>query len=260
MPGIGATDPADQEAKARAELGFSRWLKQPRQVAPHPSLGGTGYPVWHHEMQLESFDAGEAIDVSLASIYRWADCLEPFRQTGNRERTMIVGVDLLDLVTYITTWLDATLDEMAVFIYNEGGGLYSRQAISKCLEELDITKKKASTEGYQTQQPDVQFCVWGFWNCPPPLCIFQVPRRRLIDVDEFGATFERCNRTGGWAMKLLRIRKDGHYHHSMKITVIFAIELGDPALPPHVRGSLERPLAPPPTYSTTFATTCAWIL
>ncbi len=45
-------------------------------------------------------------------------------QTGNRERTTIVGVDLLSLVTYITAWPgpDATLDEMAVFIYNEGGG------------------------------------------------------------------------------------------------------------------------------------------
>jgi len=46
----------------------------------------------------------------------------PFCQTGNRERTTIIGVDLLSLlVTYITTWPDATLDEMAVFIYNKGG-------------------------------------------------------------------------------------------------------------------------------------------
>ena len=54
---------------------------------------------------------------------------------------MVVGVNQLNLVTYITTcqmrplmrWLllsttrggdlsDATLDEMAAFIYNEGGG------------------------------------------------------------------------------------------------------------------------------------------
>ncbi len=81
-------------------------------------------------MQLERFDAGEAIDVSLISIYRWADCLEPFHQTGSRDRTTIVGVDLLNLVTYITAWPDATLNEMAVFIYNEGGDLYSHQAIS----------------------------------------------------------------------------------------------------------------------------------
>ena len=78
--------------------------------------------MWYREHQLQRFNAGEAIDVSRRSIYRWADRLEPFRQTGNRERTTIVGVDLLSLVTYITAWPDATQDEMAVFIYNERGG------------------------------------------------------------------------------------------------------------------------------------------
>ncbi len=68
---------------------------------------------------------------------------------------------------------------------------------------------------------------------PPPLGIFQVPRRRLIDVDECGVTFERCNRMEGWAVKVLRVHKDGHYHHGIKITVIFAIKSRDPALPPH---------------------------
>ena len=53
MPALGATDPADLEAKARAELGFSRQLEKPRRVAPHPFLGGTGYPVWYREQQLD---------------------------------------------------------------------------------------------------------------------------------------------------------------------------------------------------------------
>jgi len=124
MPGLGATDPADLEAQARAELGFSRRLEQPRRISPYPGFGGSGgYPVWYCEQQLQRFNAGEAIDVSRRSIYQWADCLGPFRQTCNRERTTIVGVDLLGLVTYITEWPDATLDEMAVFIYNEGGSL-----------------------------------------------------------------------------------------------------------------------------------------
>ena len=142
--------------------------------SPYPGFGGSGgYPVWYREQQLQRFNAGEGIDVSWRSIYRWADYLGPFHQTSNRERTTIVEVDLLSLVIYITAWPDATLDEMAVFIYNNGGGLYSRQAISNRLRELDITKKRASTEGYQTQQPDVQFHVWGFWNCPPPLALFR---------------------------------------------------------------------------------------
>jgi hypothetical protein len=79
---------------------------------------------------------------------------------------MIVGVTLLNLVTYITAWPDVTLNKMAAFIFNKVGDLYSHQAISKCLEELDATKKRASTKGYQTQSPNVKFCIWGFWNCP----------------------------------------------------------------------------------------------
>ena len=129
--------------------------------------------MWYPEQQLQRFDAREMIDISLRSIYRWGDRLEPFCQTGNTERTTIVGADLPSLVTYITAWSDATLDEMAVFIYNKVEDLYSRQRISQRLAELDITKKRASTEGYQTQQPDVQFRVWGFWNCPPPLAFFR---------------------------------------------------------------------------------------
>ena len=40
MPAIGATDTADLEAKAWAERGFSLQLEQPRQVPPHPHMGG----------------------------------------------------------------------------------------------------------------------------------------------------------------------------------------------------------------------------
>ncbi len=61
MPGLGATDPADLEAQARAELGFSRRLEQPRRILPYPGFGGGGgYPVWYREQQLQRFNAGEA--------------------------------------------------------------------------------------------------------------------------------------------------------------------------------------------------------
>jgi hypothetical protein len=97
-----------------------------------------------------------------------------YRLTGNRPWTTIVGVDLLNLVTYITTWTDANIDKMVVFIFNNWQDLYSHQAISKCLEELDLTRKRASTKGYQTQQPIIQFCIWSFWNCPFLLGVYQV--------------------------------------------------------------------------------------
>ena len=69
MPAIGGTDPADLVARARAELGFSRQLEQPRRITPPPRIGGSGYPVWYREIQLQKFHAGEATEVTLRSIY-----------------------------------------------------------------------------------------------------------------------------------------------------------------------------------------------
>ena len=61
MPGLGATDPANLEAQACAELGFSQRLKQPQRIS--------GYAVWYREQQLQRFNAGEVIDVSWRSIH-----------------------------------------------------------------------------------------------------------------------------------------------------------------------------------------------
>ena len=52
MPALGATDPADLAARARAELGFSRLLKQPRLVTTPPCFGVGGYPVWYCNQQM----------------------------------------------------------------------------------------------------------------------------------------------------------------------------------------------------------------
>ena len=61
-------------------------------------------------------------DVSERSNFHWSGRLKPHRQqTGNKERSQIIGTKLLNLVTYITAWPDATLDEMVAFIFNEGG-------------------------------------------------------------------------------------------------------------------------------------------
>ena len=78
-----------------------------------------------------------------------------------------MGVKMLNLVTFLRSWQEATFDKMAVFLYNKGGPLYSKKALSKCLGKLSILKKRASTEAYQAHRADVQFPVWRFWNSPP---------------------------------------------------------------------------------------------
>jgi hypothetical protein len=155
-------------------------------VTPHPSRGGgRGYDVWFREEQLAKAQAGEDVDVSRWSLRCWRERLHPYRQTGNKAREQVVGVDLINLMTFLRAWPEATLDEMAVFLYNEGGPIYSKQVLSRRLAELEISKKRASTEAYQAQREDVQFRVWSFWNCPSPLGIFQEPQHKLIDVDKF---------------------------------------------------------------------------
>jgi hypothetical protein len=148
---------------------------------------------------------------------------------------------MIHLATFLIAHSDSTMDEMAAFVYNEGGALYSNQRISERLKDLAVTKKKASIKAYQALNEVVQFRVYTFWNYPPPLGIFQVSLFRLIDFDELGVTLERCNRSCGWALKVFRVRKDGHYKVGRKITFLFAIEPGDLALLPHVRGSVANP-------------------
>jgi hypothetical protein len=244
MHALGTVDPANLRAQARAELGLSRELAQPRRVEPHPHRGGSsGYPVWNREEQLVEWNTGEETEASHSQVspYGWLGRLSPHPRTGNCARMQIVGTDLINLVVFLFTHPDATIDEIAAYLYNEGGDMYSSQQISRRLKELDITKKISSVEAYQAQAEAVQRRVYCFWNRAPPLGIFQVPRRMLIDAGEFGVTIERCNQKKGWGLKLFRVRKDGHYGHGEKLTILFAIEPGDPRLPPHVYGSIENP-------------------
>ena len=123
---MSATDTADLQAHACAQLGLSQELQQARRVTPHPSHGGGGYDVWFREEQLMMAQAGVDVAVSKSSLRRWGERLHPFRQTGNRAREQVVGVDLINLVTFLRAWPEATLNEMAVFLYNKGGPLYSK--------------------------------------------------------------------------------------------------------------------------------------
>jgi len=116
---------------------------------------------------------------------------------GNREHTYVVGIDMLNLTCFIIAQSDATLYEIAVHLYNEGGDLYSIKVLSKRLKELQISKKKTSTEAYQARTTVDHFRAYTFWNFPPALGVKGVSRIKLIDADEFGLTLEKSNWTGG---------------------------------------------------------------
>ena len=133
-------DPADEEATARRKVGLNRETAVTRAILPHPAVGGTrGYPAWHRILDLERAAQHLPIDASQSSHWRWRERLLPYRMTGNRTNSTLVGADQLLLVLCITIWPDSTLDEIATFIYNEGGGVYTRGQISKRIDELDTS-------------------------------------------------------------------------------------------------------------------------
>jgi hypothetical protein len=68
-----------------------------------------------------------------------------------------------------------------------------------------------------------------------------VHRYRLKDWDEFAMAMELMTTKYGHAYMSIRIQKPGHYSRDVKLTVLFCIEPGDPRLPPHMDGSVQRP-------------------
>ena len=109
MPALGAVDPADLRAQARAELGLSHELAQPRRVKPHPREGGSsGYPVWSREEQLEKWNAGEETAASEASLYRWGG-------SASRLLPSAALIVILPIVGRMCTAAAATADAAAVY-------------------------------------------------------------------------------------------------------------------------------------------------
>ena len=99
MPKLTCThDNADVMAQARRELGHTHELKQFRRVAPNPShagAGSSGYPSFYHSQQILNFDNSVPFSVSISLIYNWKSWLHSYRQTGYKDRSNIVGVELL---------------------------------------------------------------------------------------------------------------------------------------------------------------------
>jgi hypothetical protein len=104
-------------------------------------------------------------------------------------------------------------------------------------------KKKASTgQAYQAFEPHNMLKVQWFWTqAPSALGVYGVPRRKFIDVDEFGIVLERTNLKFAWAVRFFRRKKPGHYTRNTKLTVLLAIEPGNHILPANVTGSVELP-------------------
>lgn len=237
-----ASTQEDARAQQRSKLGLHQEFQQVRTEQPHPRRGGArGYPVYQRLDEIQADNEGRATVASISSLRRWRLDLTRKRMTGGVQREAMVGFDMFLLCRYLFARPCADADEIALYIFNNGGAVYSRSQISERMQHLEFTKKRSSTEAYQAFLPVNLMKCHFFWTMPPPLGVVGVERRRLVDFDECGIELEQTNKSYGHGHVSLRIRKPGHYTKSTKLTVIMAIEPGDPNLPPHSNGSVARP-------------------
>ena len=148
MPSIYSKYISTRDARERSLAGLSRLIQTNRSNNnSHPSFGGShGYPLWYRcdiMFWFNIFGMEYVINCftfSRATIFRWRNRLEPYQQTGNKEKGNLTGFDQLLLVMALFIFPRSKTDEFAMFITVNGGlpGL-SRQAISSWLDELNIT-------------------------------------------------------------------------------------------------------------------------
>ena len=168
-------------------------------------------------------------------------------------RRQICGVDLLQFVLYLRVKPEATDNEIGLYIFRKGGELYSDEAFVKRRKEYQKEEDKSlSLANIRTLRPpnthgfDWRCQAWAFWNSSL-YGVLGIPRRKFIDIVEFGVTLGKCQRTNKWIPKLHRVGKNGLCYHENKegnrlgLSIIFAIEAGDPALPPEHSGSIKNP-------------------
>lgn len=99
-----------------------------------------------------------------------------------------------------------------------------------------------STTAYQAFTPKNLKRHWRFWNLPFPAGIANVPQRELIDCDEMTLVISDANKNYGHAVNNIHVCKIGNYGRGeFKVTIIMAIEAGNPDLNDDVLGSIAHP-------------------
>ena len=133
--------------------------------------------------------------------------------TGNKPLSDLSDKYLLLLVIFKFIWPQSNYCKCITFIANESNNarIFSEFKVKLALRKLGYTQKVTSTVTYQALT-QVNLDRRGlFWTRPWPVGIHCIPRRRLIDVDEFDLHLNAANRKYGSAPVGLKIRKPGNY-------------------------------------------------
>ena len=154
-----------------SRFGFSQEVERERTTrVPEPWIGGTrGYLNWYRSYVLQRVAIGgleavlDVIPVLKATVYRWIERQEPYQMTGNHERSVIVGQDLILLILANYIFLDATAPELAAWMYTYCGNVYVDAYVSSGLQYLCYTQKRASKEAYEAFEPN-NLCLWNIFS------------------------------------------------------------------------------------------------
>ena len=241
----------ENDHKERSILGLSRVLRSDRPDLPsHPSRGGSrGYDINKRNLVLDDViatslaEASEKHRISTSTIRRWMERVMPYRQTGNKPREDLVGLDQFLLCLAVHIYPRGSSDEIAAFIHRRGGSkVYSRATISKRCAELKLTRKKCSLEAYRAFTPRNLMIFRLFFSEPLPMGIRNVPRYQLCDTDEAKFCVMDFEKKIGRSYQAIRVRDGGHFSRSApELNLIMTVEPGNPNLPAHMLGSLENP-------------------
>ena len=154
----------------------------------------------------------------------------------------MTGLDQVLLATAIYLHPTADGDEICAYIYNNGGGLYTRDQVYRRLKELGVVRKQSSIEAFAAFTPRNLLKARLFWQMPPPLGIHGILRRQLIDIDETRFALHTVRNKKGWGIKCTRVRDIGEYRRGqLSLNLIIAIEPGNPRIPCDELGSLKHP-------------------
>ena len=126
-------DPANTRALTRSRLGLGRETQQFRTGHyPNPVRGGTrGYPLWLRTVAINILNesrsytlAAQRVYCSTSSVRRWERRILPYRMSDGRNQEQLTGPDQLLLSICLYIYPAASSDEIAIFIYSNGGDVY----------------------------------------------------------------------------------------------------------------------------------------
>lgn len=166
----------------------------------------------------------------------------PYRMSGGVPREQFTGADQLLLSICLFIYPDAQSDEIAAFIHTSGGDIYTRQQITDQSIELKLTRKRSSKESYDAFSPaSIKSLIW-YKTLTPPLGAHDVPIHSQLNMDKTGIYLKKFSRNYSRGHKSCRVRCPAHYRRNeAKLNLILCVESGNPNIPAHMDGSMERP-------------------